>query len=148
MGATDTLAPPAPTPCSPAGQRGCGCAPPPFAVGSYGPCTTSVPASRGGTITVAQGDGVVTAALGGLTSIAPTDATLRFVPTTRTTATIVPGQTWDVSVPGAFAPTVPDTMTITSGAIVVDGAMLFAFVSGTDDAHTGVREAFHCGAGY
>jgi hypothetical protein len=78
MGATDTLAPPAPTPCSPAGQCGCGCAPTAFAVGSYGPCTTSVPASRGGTVTVAQGDGVVTAALSGLTSIAPTDATLRW----------------------------------------------------------------------
>ena len=147
MGATGTLAPPALPPCSPSGQPGCGCAPPAFAVGSYGPCTTSVPAFEGGTVIVAQGDGVVTAALGGLTSIEATDATLRFIATTQTTATIVPGQTWDVSVPGAFVPTVPDTMTVTSGTIVVDGDMLFAFVSGTDDAHNDVRESFHCGAG-
>jgi hypothetical protein len=125
---------------------GSACPPPAFAVGTYGPCTTITPAAASGTVVITQGADGVTMTFKGATSVAPANGTLRFTPTTTATATIRPGQSLDVLVPGAFAPSAPDTMMITSGTIVVDGPTLFGFLRGNDATGTALREAFHCGA--
>jgi hypothetical protein len=143
-GPTGRLGPPAR--CSSAKQFDCVCddaGVPAFAVGVYGQCTPSILPYGGGKITLTQSRGALTAAIDGLTGIAPMNANLEFTPTSNKTAAIAPGQSWVVSVPGVSSPLVPVTMTITSGSLVVDGAELFAFIRGTDEAGE-LEKSFHC----
>jgi hypothetical protein len=136
-----------PSPCSSqSGSCVCGAAgAPAFPVGVYDQCTTSLPAFGGGQITLTQSGGALSAAIAGVTSVAPANATLRFTIASDRTAAIVAGQTWVVSVPGAFSPTVSQTMTITGGTLVDDGSTLFAFIIGTSDAGP-LEESLHCTA--
>jgi hypothetical protein len=134
-----------PNPCPSAKPSDCTCVPPAaFAVGVYGKCTPSIEAFGGGEVTVAQNAGMLSATIDGVTSVAPAKASLLFAPTSSRTATIAPGQSWTVYVPGVAGPLVPAMMMVTSGSLVIDGSTLFAFVRGTEDSGIAIEKVFHC----